>query len=36
MAKGTGKFGWCLTEHHDKCLTKSISEDRLCTCECHK
>jgi len=36
MAKGTGKFGWCLTEQHDKCLTRLVSEDRQCTCDCHK
>jgi hypothetical protein len=30
-----GKFGWCLTNQHDICLTKLISEDRQCTCECH-
>lgn len=34
MAKG--KFGWCLTDQHNKCLTRLVSEDRQCTCECHK
>jgi hypothetical protein len=35
MAKGTGKFGWCLTDQHDNCRIVLTVLDRKCTCECH-
>lgn len=31
---GTGKFGWCLDDLHEKCWT--TNNDLTCTCICHK
>lgn len=32
--QGTRKFGWCLDDLHDKCITTSVSGSK-CTCSCH-
>jgi len=36
MAKGTGKFGWCLTDYHSKCIVHlPVHTEIRCECECH-
>jgi hypothetical protein len=35
MSKGTGKFGWCLTGHHDQCRIILTVVEKKCACECH-
>jgi hypothetical protein len=32
---GTGMFGWCIDDLHDKCIEWFTNSDRRCTCDCH-
>lgn len=32
---GTGKFGWCIDDLHDRCIGWFTNSDRRCDCTCH-